>query len=184
MASMEATSLGLASGISKTLGCCSRILSELNGLRFLRGFQHLHRGIVAWNPAHSLATKRARPAKVHILVIGFDAPGPDLFFALSKRKRRRVLKNVTLEHPERVFDINGAFAFDAEAAVTRHSQAILQRLVQPLINALDEFFLRMLSHGPVIAHEQIPRRIQSEQRHGMETFFSQLGRKNAEIGIA
>src|SRR4030095_6062353 len=99
MASTEATSLGLASGISKTLGCCSRIFSELNGLRFLRCVQHLHRGIVAWNPAHSTATKRARPTKKHIFVISFDAPGPDLFFVLSKRKRRRVLKNVTLEHP-------------------------------------------------------------------------------------
>src|SRR5438309_5048610 len=40
----------------------------------------------------------------------------------------------------------------------------------------------MLSHGPVIAHKQVPWRIQSEQRHRMETFLSQLGRKNAVIG--
>ena len=92
------------------------------------------------------------------------------------------MKNVTLKHPQRVLDIDRTFALDTEAAITRHGQAIFQRLVQPLIDALDESFLGMLSHGPVIAHKQVPWRIQSEQRHRMETFLSQLGRKNAVVG--
>src|SRR5438046_9150274 len=105
-----------------------------------------------------------------------------MLFALSKRKRRRALKNVTLKHPQRVLDIDGTFAFDTEAAITRHGQAILRPLVQPLMDALDESFRGMLSHGPVIAHKQVPWRIQPEQRHRMETFLSQLWRKNAVVG--
>src|SRR5438876_10340203 len=96
-----------------------------------------------------------------------------MLFALSKRKRRRALKNVTLKQPQRVLDIDGTFAFDAEAAITRHGQTILQRLAQPLLDALDESFLGILSHGPVIAHTQGPWRIQAEHRHRMETFLSQ-----------
>src|ERR1043166_6124809 len=144
-------------------------------------FKHLHRCVMAGNPADSAAAMGAGSTEKHIFIISFDAPSFDLLFAFSKRKRRRILENVSLEHYERILYIDRAFAFDAKAAIAGHGQTIFQRLIQPLINALDESFLRKFSHGPVVAHKQVPWRVQPEQRHCMETFLSQLGRKNAVV---
>src|SRR5438067_1956400 len=79
-------------------------------------------------------------------------------------------------------DSDPALAPATKGAITRHGQAIPQRLVPPLIDTLAESFLGMLSHGPVIARKQVPWHIQPEQRHRMETFLSQLWRKNAVVG--
>ena len=68
------------------------------------------------------------------------------------------------------------------STISSHGQTIFQRFVQPLIDALDELFLRMLSHGSIVARKQVPWRIQSKQRHRLETFLPKLGRKNAVVG--
>ena len=85
-------------------------------------------------------------------------------------------------HPERVLDVNRAFAFDAEIAVARHGKTIFQRLFQPLVHALEKFLFREFSHRLVIPRKQTPRRIETEQRHRMESLFSQFRRENAVIG--
>ena len=80
---------------------------------------------------------------------------PTCSFA-RERKGRRVLKNVAVIHAERFLNIDRALAFDAQTAIPRHGEAILQRLVQPLIHALEESFLGPLSHRLVVADKQIP----------------------------
>ena len=44
------------------------------------------------------------------------------------------MKNISMIHPERVFDIHGTFAFDAATAIARNRKAIFKRLFQPLID--------------------------------------------------
>src|ERR1044072_4423294 len=134
------------------------------------------------DPADRTTATGACSTKKHILVSSFPSPGANLLFALSKGKGWRVLEDVTLEHPKRVLDIDRTLAFDTGAAISSYGQTIFQRFVQPLIDALDELFLCMLSHGPIVARKQVPWRIQSKQRHRLETFLPKLGGKNAVIG--
>ena len=72
-------------------------------------------------------------------------------------------------HPERLLDVHRTFAFNAKIAVARHGQTIFQRLFQPLIHALEKFLLRLFSHRLIVFREQRIRRINSEQRHRVET---------------
>src|SRR2546430_8061666 len=144
--------------------------------------QHFHRCIMPRNTTNRSTPERTRATKKYIPVFRFDAPFTNLRFRLGKRERRRVLKDVAVVHPERILDIDRAFAFDAQTAITRDCQAIFEWLFQPLIHTLDEFLLRESSHGPVVARKQTPRRIEPKQCHGVETFFSQVRGKNAVVG--
>src|SRR5581483_2341212 len=143
--------------------------------------QNFHRCVVSGNSADGAAANSAGSTEKNILVIGLDAPGPDLLFSLGKRKSRCVLKNVTPKHSERVLDIHRAFAFNAGTAVVSKGQTILQRFLQPLVNTFEKLFLRVFPHDPVITCEQVPWRIQSKQSHGMKTFLAQLRGKDAVI---
>src|SRR6266513_5627809 len=143
--------------------------------------QHFLRCIVPRNAADCAAALRARATEKDILKLRLDAPFAYLRFFLRKWKRRRVLENVAVVHPERVLDINRAFTFDAEIPVARHGETLFQRLLQPLVHALEEFVFREFSHRLIIPRKQTPRRIETEQRHRMESLFSQFRRENAVI---
>src|SRR6266480_3389992 len=133
------------------------------------------------NTADRAAAQCARPAEKYILVFRFDPPPAGLFFSLGKGKSRRVLEDVSMIHTESILDIDRAFAFNTEAAITRDREIIFQRLFQPLIHAFDEFLLREFSHRVVVARKQTPRRVESEQCHGVKSLFTQLWRENAVV---
>src|SRR5260370_40533443 len=114
--------------------------------------------------------------------LGLGSPITDLRFCVGKRKRRRALKNVPMVHSKRVLNIDRAFAFDAESPITRNGQTIFEWLFQPLIHALEKLRLREFSHGLVVPSKQIPRRVEPEQPHSLETFFAQLRSENAVVG--
>src|SRR5690242_14605511 len=93
---------------------------ELSGMGILSTeFKHLHRRIVSWDSADSATSQGARSAEKHIFEFRLNTPRPDLVSALCKWKRRCVMKNVSVIHPQRVFNVDGAFAFDARCAITR-----------------------------------------------------------------
>ena len=71
-------------------------------------------------------------------------------------------------HSERILDVDRAFAFDAETPIACDGKTIFDRLFQPLIDAFDEFLLRELFHRFIVPRKQTPRRIEPEQRHGVE----------------
>src|SRR6266478_7579674 len=137
---------------------------------------------MAGNPADGAAAKRARSTEKHIFIFSLHAPSADLLFAFGKRPRRRVLKNVPSVHPERILDIDWAFAFDTRTAIARHCETIFNRLFQPLVYASEKSFLRLAPHVVVVSREQAPRRIESEQRHCMKSLFTQVRFENAVIG--
>src|SRR4051812_34105528 len=110
IASIDSTSRG--SGSDFDIGC-----SVLGVRRFLHNFQNSHCCIVPGNPAHSAAARRARTAEEHVVEFSFYAPTADLVFPLGKRKRRGVVKDVAMIHPQRVLDIDGTFAFDARPSI-------------------------------------------------------------------
>ena len=85
-------------------------------------------------------------------------------------------------HTECILDIDRAFAFNTETAITRNREILFQRLFQPLIHAFDEFLLREFSHRMVVARKQTPRRVEPEQCHGVKSLFTQLWRENAVVG--
>src|SRR5919204_6020299 len=51
-----------------------------------------------------------------------------------------------------------------------------------MIDAGEKFLLRLFTHGLVVARKQVPRRVEAEQRHGMESLLSQFGRKDSVVG--
>src|SRR2546429_2751102 len=124
--------------------------------------KNFHRGIMPGMPADAPATQCARSAKKHVLVFGLHSPLADSFFSFRKRPGRGALKNVTLKHPQRVLDIDRTFALDTEAAITRHGQAIFQRLVPTPIDPLKGSFFRLLLPCPCIHLQKNPLRHQSE----------------------
>ena len=67
------------------------------------------------------------------------------------------------------------------AAIARESQATFDRLFQPLVEAGEVFFLRFPAHFFIIPHKQAPRRVQSEERHGVKALFTQLRPENAVV---
>src|SRR5205814_1642804 len=145
---------------------------ELSGIGiFSIEFKHLHRRVMPGNTANSATSQGARSAEKHIFVFRLNTPRADLISALGKWKRRRVMKNIPVIHPQRVFNVDGAFAFDARAAITRQSQATFDRLFQPLIDASQVFFLRLPPHLLIVPHEQAPWRVQSEERHRVKALF-------------
>src|SRR5438034_8268539 len=85
-------------------------------------------------------------------------------------------------HSQRVLDIDRALAFDAGTAITRNRKTIFNRFFQPLVYTCQEFFLRFAPHVLIVSREQTPRRIESEQSHGMKSLFTQVRRDNAVVG--
>src|SRR5215831_552498 len=119
-------------------------------------FQHLHRRVMSGDTTNSATSQCARSAEKHIFVFRLNTPRPDLVSALSKWKRRRVMKNVSVVHAQRVLDVYGAPAFDAWAAIARPCHAIFDRLFQPLVDAGEVFFFRFPAHFFIISHKQAP----------------------------
>src|SRR6185503_6226676 len=109
-------------------------------------FQHFHCRVMPGDPANSATSQGAGSAKKHIFVFRLNTPRPDLISALGKWKRRRVMKNVSVIHPQSVFNVDGAFAFDARCAITRQSHATFDRFFQPLVDAGEVFFFRFPAH--------------------------------------
>src|SRR5205085_12478848 len=136
---------------------------------------------MAGDAADGAAAMRARAAEKHILEFRLDAPSALLLSRRRKRKTRRVLKDIAVVKPERLLDVDGTLAFNAGAAVTRHGEAIFERLRQPAIQALDKFLLGAGAHRLVIFREQTPGRIEAEQRHGVKTLLAQFRRENAVV---
>src|SRR5207244_7000720 len=101
---------------------------------------HRARRVMSCNSADRAAAQRARSAEKHVFVFGLYAPGAGLLFALGKRKRRSVLKDVPMVHSQRVLDIDRALAFDAGTAITRNGKTIFNRFFQPLVYTFQEFF--------------------------------------------
>src|SRR5262249_585927 len=143
--------------------------------------EHRARGVVSGNTADCAAAERARPAEKHIFVFSLDAPGPDLLPALGKRKRRRVLKDVPVIHSKGILDVHRGFAFDAGTPVTRDGKTIFNRFFEPLIDTRQESSLGFAPHAFIISDEQVPRRIESEQRHGVESLLTQIRREDAVV---
>ena len=85
------------------------------------------------NSADGATPASAGAAKKDVLELGFHAPASDLLLLCGERKARRVLKDIAVIHASRVFNIDRTFALDAQAAITRDSQAVLQRLIEPVI---------------------------------------------------
>src|SRR5436305_13691149 len=155
---------------------------ELSGIGiFSIEFKHLHRRVMPGNTANSATSQGARSAEKHIFVFRLNTPRADLLSALGKWKRRRVVKNIPVIHPERVLDIHGAFAFDARAAITRQSQATFDWLFQPLVDAGEVLFQSFPAHFFIIPHKRAPRRVQSEERHRVKALFAQLRPENAVV---
>src|SRR4029077_4185294 len=125
IASIDATSRGSAE--------CDVELSSMEILS--TEFQHLHCRVVSGDTTNSAASRCARSAKKHIFVFRLNTPRPDLVSTLSKWKGRRVMKNVSVIHAQRVFYVYGTFAFDAWAAIARLCKATFDRLFQPLVGA-------------------------------------------------
>src|SRR5947208_8574222 len=94
------------------------------------------------NTTNRSTPERTRATKKYIPVFRFDAPFTNLRFRLGERERRRVLKDVAVVHPERILDIDWAFAFAPQTAIPRHGQAYFERLFQALIHTLADFLLR------------------------------------------
>src|SRR6266480_1324137 len=140
--------------------------------------EHRARGVMPGNPADGATAYCARSAEKHVFVFSLYAPGADLSFTLSKRERRRVVKNISMIHPQRIFDIQRTFTFDARTAIARSGKTIFNRLLQPLVHALEELFLRFAPHILIVSREQTPGSIESEQRHRMESFLLQVRREN------
>src|ERR1017187_1894357 len=178
IASIDATSAGLA--IMSDFDIARLLLSTIQLSTPCR--EHRSRGIMPGNAAHGTAALRARAAEKHIFVFRFDSPRAGLFYCLRKRKRRRVLENVAMVHPERVLDVDRALAFDAETAIARDSETIFKRLFQPLVHAFEKFLFRLSTHRFIVPREQTPRRIEPEECHGMKTFLAQFRRENAVVG--
>src|SRR5207253_11214685 len=61
-----------------------------------------------------------------------------------------ILKDVAVVKPERLFDVDRAFAFDAKIPVARDGEAIFERFCQPAVHAFDEFLLGTLSHCLIV----------------------------------
>src|SRR2546428_13724520 len=101
--------------------------------------------MVPGNAATRAAALRTRATKKYIPVFRFDAPFTNLRFRLGKRERRRVLKDVAVVHPERILDIDRAFAFNAQAAITRDGQAIFEWLVPPMVSTFHGVFFSQVS---------------------------------------
>src|SRR4029453_5770186 len=148
---------------------------ELSGIRSSSTkFKHLHRGVVPGNPANSATSQGARPPEKHIFVSRLAAPLANLLSAFGKWKGRRVMKNISVIHSQRVLDIHGTFAFDARAAITRQSEATFDRLFQPLVDAGEVFFLRFPPHLFIISHKKVPWRVHYEELHSVKVFYALL----------
>ena len=65
-------------------------------------------------------------------------------------------------HPERVLDVDRAFAFNAATAIPRHGETVFDRFFQPLVDTREELFLGLLPHRLIISYEQAPRCIKSK----------------------
>src|ERR1022692_2806945 len=178
IASIDATSAGLA--IMSDFDIARLLLSTTQLSTSCR--EHRSRGIMPGNAAPGPPALRARAAEKHIFVFRFDSPRAGLFFCLRKRKRRRVLENVAMVHPERVLDVDRALAFDTETAIPRDGETIFERFFQPLVYAFEKFLLRLSPHRFIVPREQTPRRIEPEQCHGMKTFFAKFRCENAVVG--
>src|SRR5437588_6036397 len=125
-------------------------------------FQYFHRRIVTGNPADRTATMRARSAEKHIFMLGLYPPAAYLVFPFCEWKGRCILKNIAMVHSERILDIDRTLTFDAEIAISSHSQAIFQWLFQPLIDTDDELLLSIAAHVFVVFCKQGIRRIEPE----------------------
>src|SRR4030095_8718494 len=111
---------------------------EVSGIGFrslVTEFKHLHRRVVPGDPANSATSRGARSAEKHIFVFRLNTPCANLPSALGKWKRRRIMKNVPVIHPQLVLDVHGAFAFDESSAIQRQSKATFDRPFQPLVDA-------------------------------------------------
>src|SRR4029077_17191805 len=97
IASIESTSAGLASDFD--IGRWA-----LSVGRFLNQFKHPHCGIMSGNAANSPTSQGAFSTEKHIFVFSLNTPRANLGSTLGKWKRRRVMKNVPMIHPQRVLD--------------------------------------------------------------------------------
>ena len=84
-------------------------------------------------------------------------------------------------HSKRILDVHRGFAFDAATPITRDGKTIFNRFFEPLINTRQESSLGFAPHAFIISDKQVPRRIESEQRHGVESLVTQVRREDAVV---
>src|ERR1043166_3875295 len=153
---------------------CGESCTVDRSIRLRQHLQHCAGGIVPGNAADRPTAKRARAAEKNIFPVCLDTPGADIVLAPRERPSRRILKNIAAIHAQRVLDVDRALAFEAKTAITRAGEAVGERFFEPLVDAGQKFRFRLLAHRLIVAREQAPRRIQTEQRHRVKTLFAQF----------
>src|SRR5437667_8671898 len=98
------------------------------------------------NAADRATAQRARTAQKDVLVFSLDSPFTGLLLSLDKWPRRRVVKDISVIHPERVLDVDRAFAFNAATAIPRHGETAFDRFFHPPVDAPAAVFLGTLRY--------------------------------------